>query len=291
MTLLKPGIEQKMNSKPLVLYHAGCWDGFCAAWVFRNHKDRDAEFVPVQYGSQPPDVSGRVVYILDFSYPRDVLLAMHKVAHSLVVLDHHKTAQAALDGLSFCRFDMDKSGARLTWEHFCGDEPAPWQVYYTEDRDLWLWRQADSKEINAALRSYPLTFEAWDELDATPGIISDLIIEGRAILRAENQIVNGLAAQAHETEIAGHKVLMVNATVFASEIAGKLAIGRPFGVVWFEGDDRERVYSLRSAPDGIDVSEIAKSYGGGGHKHAAGFRVSATGATGLFSAAPVSEND
>lgn len=34
-----------------------------------------------------------------------------------------------------------------------------------------------------------------------------------------------------------------------------------------------RVFSLRSTDTGPDVSEIAKAYGGGGHAHAAGFRV------------------
>ena len=30
---------------------------------------------------------------------------------------------------------------------------------------------------------------------------------------------------------------------------------------------------LRSTDDGLDVSEIAKQYGGGGHRNAAGFRM------------------
>jgi hypothetical protein len=41
--------------KPLVLYHGGCFDGFCAAWVFDKYGPDlrsvgGAEFVPVQYG-------------------------------------------------------------------------------------------------------------------------------------------------------------------------------------------------------------------------------------------------
>lgn len=34
--------------KPLVLYHASCWDGFCAAWIAK-HALGEIDAVPVQY--------------------------------------------------------------------------------------------------------------------------------------------------------------------------------------------------------------------------------------------------
>jgi oligoribonuclease NrnB/cAMP/cGMP phosphodiesterase (DHH superfamily) len=224
------------------------------------------------------------VLIVDFSYPREQLLTMKQVAASLEVLDHHKTAQAALEGLDFRVFDQSKSGGRLTWEWFYPHEPSPGLVDYTEDRDLWLWKLPGSKAVNAALRSYPLDFKLWDRLGALSGLelCAQLLDEGEAILRAEAAIVQAHVNNAFEVEIEGHKVLCVNATTMISEIGGKLAEGRPFGMTWFEGDDNERVYSLRSREGGIDVSEIAKKHGGGGHRNAAGFRAPATGATGLF---------
>lgn len=280
--------------KTLVLYHANCWDGFCAAWAF-HRADPNAEFVPVQYGDAPPDVTGRDVYVLDFSFKRDVLLAMKAAAKSLLVLDHHKTAEAELAGLDFCTFDMNKSGARLTWEFLAdrGDvHPIePWLVDYTEDRDLWLWRRPNSREINSALRTYPLDFDEWDVLYADSATLPRLINEGAAILRAEKAIIESHVRNAHETTIDGHRVLVVNATTLISEIAGELAKDRPFGVCWFEGDNNERVYSLRSRDGGVDVSEIAKRHGGGGHRNAAGFRVPATGATGVFSDGHASPDD
>ncbi len=36
-------------------------------------------------------------------------------------------------------------------------------------------------------------------------------------------------------------------------------------------------WSLRSTEEGIDVSEIAKRHGGGGHRNAAGFRAEIAG--------------
>lgn len=267
--------------KPLVMFHANCWDGFCAAWVARMALG-EIEAVPVNYGQSVPAVDGRHVYVLDFSFPREKLLAMHEDATSLLVLDHHKTAQDALAGLDFCHFDMNKSGGRLAWEYFarvCGPSPAdvtippsPWLVDYTEDRDLWRHALPNSQEVNAALRSYPLDFDLWTRQFAggMPAPLS-LVQEGAAIRRAEKQIVETHVRNARRIEIDGHQVLSVNATVLFSEIAGELAKGHPFGATYFDRQDGKRQWSLRSTAEGVDVSAIAKAHGGGGHVHAAGY--------------------
>lgn len=264
-------------SRALVLYHADCNDGFCAAWVARQSMP-NAEFVPVQYGQEPPPTAGRRVYILDFSYPREVMLSIAKDADFLFIGDHHKTANDALAGFAlqvwddfqktvFVHFDMEKSGGRLAWEHFFPGKEASWLVKYTEDRDLWRWELPKSREISAAMSSYPRDFEVWESFS-----IPALQSEGAAILRYQQQVVESLASKATEIELDGHKVLCVNATTMISEVAGKLAEGRPFGVTWFEDANGDRIYSLRSRDGGVDVSEIAKKHGGGGHRNAAGFK-------------------
>lgn len=292
--------------KPLVIYHANCWDGFCAAWVARKALGAAlVDFYPGYYGQSPPDVRGRVVYLLDFSYPREHMRKILGQARWVVVLDHHKTAQEALDGivdefvqrpdliptdlqanpngqeLPLVWFDMGKSGGRLAWEYFnrhVGPSPAdisipksPWLVDYTEDRDLWRHALDSTEEINAALRSYPLDFDLWDEFADAVGQREMFKCEGAAIRRAERQIVDTHVRNAREIEMAGHRVLSVNATVLFSEIAGELAKGRAFGACYFDRQDGRRQWSLRSSESGVDVAAIAKSRGGGGHTHAAGF--------------------
>lgn len=273
--------------KPLVIYHANCWDGFCAAWIARKALG-DCDFFPANYGQSPPDVSERVVYMLDFSYPREVMDKLLTAARRTVVLDHHKTAMEALDGFHQPEtgidiwFDMNKSGGRLTWLWFTMEgyplwtpnQPrAPWLVDYTEDRDLWRHALPHSEEINAALRSYPLDFELWDRFGAVGDVVNGtfLVQEGTAIRRAERQIVDTHVRNAREIEMAGHRIQAVNATVLFSEIAGELAKGAPFGACYFDRQDGKRQWSLRSDENGVDVSVIAKAHGGGGHVHAAGF--------------------
>lgn len=273
--------------KPLVLYHAGCADGFCTAWIAHQKFGDGAEYIPVNYGQEPPDVMGREVYILDFSYKRPVMEKLRKKAAMLVVLDHHKTAEAELAGFGatadpnaetnvVLRFDMHKSGGRLAWEYFNLGMPSPWIVDYTEDRDLWRWKLPQSKSINTGLRSYPMTFERWDDWyemtkeDRLP-LLTRLGDEGDVILRFQQQLIDQAVSVATEVDMDGHKVLSVNTTCMVSEIGERLAEGRPFAATFFIRSDGKKVWSLRSREGGIDVSEIARRHGGGGHKQAAGF--------------------
>jgi oligoribonuclease NrnB/cAMP/cGMP phosphodiesterase (DHH superfamily) len=285
------------RAKPLILYHAGCADGFCAAWIAHRKFGDDADYLPVNYNEPLPDLArqgGRDLYILDFSYNRETLIQLAQTNHSVTVLDHHKTAQAALKdlqapGLSIT-FDMEKSGGRLTWEYFQSEGrpvppmdsehyrvcyTAPWLVDYTEDRDLWRWKLPASKEVSATLASYQRDFKTWTMLyelargKEIPPV--ELCREGAAILRYQAQLVESAVANAVEIEMDGHKVLAVNATCLVSEICERLAKDRPFGASYFIHGDGRKIWSLRSREGGIDVSEVAKRHGGGGHKAASGF--------------------
>jgi oligoribonuclease NrnB/cAMP/cGMP phosphodiesterase (DHH superfamily) len=253
----------------LIIYHANCMDGFCAAWLL--HKlHPNAEFIPMNYGQSPPDVSGKNVIIADFSFKRPILLEMKEKAQSLLVLDHHKTAQADLEGLDFCVFDMNKSGARIVQDFY---QFSPTKlVDYTEDRDLWRWKLLQSKEVNASLASYPKDFAIWDNLeDRLKENFISIVQEGMAILRYQDQVAKDHYSKPVLVTIRGHQVHCVNATTLFSDIAGKLAEGMPFGVAWFRRQDGKYQFSLRSRNEAVDVSEIAKSFGGGGHRNAAGF--------------------
>lgn len=271
----------------LVIYHGSCTDGFCAAWLLRKYLGNDAKYWPTQHGEEPPaklDLQNRDIYIVDFSYPRDVLISMNELCKpgKLVVLDHHKTAAAELADLPFATFDMNKSGARLTWDYLASGPWSNdiimtiyrnWLVDYTEDRDLWRFALPESRAINAAIRSYPLNFEEWDKLSLMG--VHEIATEGRAIQRYRDQLIESHVRNARTIELAGHQITAAPCTAgeIISEVAEKLAEGMPFGACYFDIPEGYRVFSLRSREGGIDVSDLAKHFGGGGHKHAAGFKI------------------
>ena len=103
--------------KKICIYHGNCADGFGAAWVVRKALG-DIAFVAETYQNPPPDVTGKDVIMVDFSYKRPVLLEMAEKAHSILILDHHKTAWNDLIDLPTtirAIFDMNRSGAMLAY--------------------------------------------------------------------------------------------------------------------------------------------------------------------------------
>ena len=170
---------QKPN---VVLYHAECMDGFGAAWALWKRFPQ-ARFVPVKHGfPQPEGLDDQHVVMVDFSYHRDDILALADRTASLQILDHHITAEAALADLPFAYFDMDRSGAVLAWE-WAHTQPIPWLLQYVQDKDLWHWQLPHSREISAALASYPFDFATWEQFQ-----FDTLKIEGTGILRHTKKI-------------------------------------------------------------------------------------------------------
>lgn len=264
-----------MNAKPLCIYHHGCADGFAAAWAVRQHYGEDnVDFHGGIYGEAPPDITDRAVIMVDFSYPREILLPMIEQARSVLILDHHQSAAEHLVDLpSKARaiFDMTRSGAMLTWDHFFTGQMPPVLFDHIQDRDLWRFALRGTAEIMAALYSYPMDFQTWDYL--MPRLLT-LHSEGAVILRKHRSDIEALVKSATR-KISFGGVLVPAANVpymFASDVGGELAKGQAFAATYYD-DAEGRRWSLRSAPDGADVAKIAEAFGGGGHKHAAGFRM------------------
>ena len=262
-----------------ILYHAGCDDGFGAAYAIWLKHGSQAEYIPVQYGQDFPAVSpGEAVYVVDFSYPRDILQSVAEKC-DLIVLDHHKTAMDELENLPFAYFDMNKSGAVLAWEYFHPNDPIPMLLAYVQDYDLWTKKLPHTEENKAWRGSFPRTFSAWQEMDQAVSLDDIWKTQGEAILRSEQMHIKRRVAQAFEVTIDNHVILAVNETQHFSEVAGELAKDTryPFGACFFVRDDGLKIWSLRSDRNlgDFDVSAVAKQRGGGGHRNAAGFKESA----------------
>lgn len=277
-------------TKTICIYHANCADGFTAAWAVREALGDKVDFIPAGYGDEPPEVSGADVIIVDFSYKRPVLERMALSARSIIVLDHHKTAandlhaipapaggwgsHQACAGNPVAIFDMDRSGAQIAWDYFCTGA-RPYLIDIVADRDLWVWREPLSREINAVIGSHEMTWDTWHDLAARLQADADIgrvAAEGEAILRAHDKLVRQvIAVSRRRMVIGGHDVPVAAAPyALASDTAGTMAENEPFAATYVDGP-KGRAFSLRSRNDGMDVSEIAKTYGGGGHRGAAGF--------------------
>ncbi len=256
--------------KPLCIYHGNCADGFTAAWAVRKALGDEIEFHAGVHQNPPPDVSKRHVVMVDFSYKRPVLDEMFRKADSLLILDHHKTAAEDLTGLRepfgpgwkrhldnvyqdvcencqqpYALFDMDRSGAQIAWDFFLPQERRPRIVDYVADRDLWRFLMPFSREIAAAVFSYPYDFGAWDEIAAQ--VESDLgkfAAQGAAIERKHHKdIAELVGVMKRRMVIGGHDVPVANLPYTLTSDAGHLmAKGEPFAACYWDTPDG-RVFS------------------------------------------------
>lgn len=266
----------------LILYHGDCPDGFCAAFIAKTQYPK-AELIPCTYGVPPPDVTGKDVLVVDFSWPRLQTLEISSKANSIRIFDHHKTAEKELEGLAFATFDMNRSGATLTWDLLFPGKERPWFVLYVEDRDLWRWALPNSKEISGYLMALPQTMEAWSILwDLDQAAAADY---GTAIRLHIDHYIEKIVAQRRVGHFHDHPTLIVNAAYpNISDVCDALLTmqkGDGIALGWFERGDGRTQFSLRSRGE-LDVSAIARDHGGGGHKNAAGFELSRKSARALL---------
>ena len=208
----------------------------------------------------------------------------------------------------FLRFAGEQSGARLAWNYFHPGEPLPLLLQHVEDVDLWRFALPASRAITRSLRLLPFDLAIWeqtiaDAASAEHPAYRQLQWQGEAIEHFIRREVDRLAdsplvrvarlrgepcdpmqavRHGQETVGEGDSTWLTQAAVaincdglFASELGHELARrhARPALIWQLTGDGTVRA-SLRAVGD-CDVAVIASRYGGGGHRHAAGFRLPA----------------
>ena len=283
-------MNTELSMKPLIIYHGNCADGFSAAWCFWRKYHDSADYVAGVYQQDPPAVAGRDVYLVDFSYKAPVVARMLEQANSVTLIDHHKTAiddlrplkeaEIATNGNGmgdrfgwFC--DLNRSGATLAWDYLNPGEPRPLLLGHIEDRDLWRFKLAGTREIQAFVFSHEYTFEQWDRLMAAdPVELMKMTAAGAAIERKHHKdVVELVGVCKRRMTIAGHDVPVASLPyTMVSDAAHLMAQGEPFAACYWDTAEG-RTFGLRAADSGLDVSDVARNYGGGGHAKAAGFTV------------------
>lgn len=275
-------------------------DGKCAAfWVYLSagiHDGYDAKFIPINYGIEFPfkDIRpNEQIYIVDYSLMPDDMRKLLNITKDVTWIDHHKTAieryadfETPIRGI---RYD-GVAGCMLTycWLHHMterGDgEPkqfdlsmtkdAPMFTKYVADYDVWSFEYGDDT------RHFHVGFDVYDKAPEDKiwqtlleeDITKNIIEEGKIIIKYRDNLAKEYCeSKGFETEFEGHKVFAMNIGLagsdwFKSIDDGSYDILMPFS---YNGKSGNWSYSMYSKT--IDVSVIAKKYGGGGHKGASGF--------------------
>jgi oligoribonuclease NrnB/cAMP/cGMP phosphodiesterase (DHH superfamily) len=268
--------------KPItVLYHAECPDGFGAAYAAWKKIGSRADYLPVKYGNPPPaGLINKQIYIVDFSFPEDILGLLVKNNKKVVVLDHHISSQNRLGKASEYVFDLKHSGAYLAWKYFHPRLPIPLLIKYLEDQDLWKFNLPQSHNLTTYINTIPKNFKDWKKLEANLEKTSkrkEMGKQGAFLLNYIENMINWLVEnRSEEVKFAGRRVLVVNNSYkpITSQLGHALYQKHPpLSIVWSERAG-QRNFSLRSNGK-INVAKIAEKYGGGGHPAAAGFSLPA----------------
>ncbi|HEY0010725.1 MAG TPA: hypothetical protein VGB97_02300 [Candidatus Paceibacterota bacterium] len=267
------------SPKTLILYHGGCPDGFGGAYAAWKKFGDQAEYIPLHRGVPAPDaIDGNDVYLIDFTYTRDVMDDILARAASVIVLDHHEGVQDVVEAMPEYVYDSARSGATIAWGYFHPGVPVPKLLSYVEDDDIYRFTFPETKPLLTYLIIQPLDFVVWDEIarkleDPTEGAI---ILEKAAAYR---EYFEHLAEQAVEkanlVSFEGEEIYFANShphKTMKSLIGNLLAKKKgPFALVV---SAHPNGYGVSIRGDGtVNVAKIAEKYGGNGHPNSAGFLI------------------
>jgi nanoRNase/pAp phosphatase (c-di-AMP/oligoRNAs hydrolase) len=258
----------------LVIYHGNCTDGFSAAYAAWKKFGNQAQYLGMNHGEyhELPDVDGKIVYILDFSFSPELYEQLLNRAHDVILLDHHKSAYKLLCNCKGCFFDLTRSGAMIAWQYFHPQTPVPDFIRYVQDMDLYQFNYTQTEPFYRGIASLPNEFDMWQKLE-NPDFLQQILDKGQIIQEFYLSQVRELARDAKPITIDGEHGLMVNAHgMFTTDIAHILASqSGTFGLVWSDKEKQVKC-GMRSLPS-YDASRIAIEFGGGGHPQSCAFTV------------------
>ena len=219
----------------MVIYHANCNDGFGAAFSAWKLLGNRAEYIACTHGTEPPDVKGKKVICLDFSFNNPVTKKLIEEADDFWILDHHKSAMVELHDISNALFDMNKSGAMLAWEFFHPGKEPPKFIQYIQDRDLWKFELPYSREFSAAFDMIPWEFEEYEKFE-DDSVFDDAVKRGSYILAYARTVIKKVCEKASKRRFNNYDVMIVNSPHWMSEIGAKLAPDCDFAMIWYYDD-------------------------------------------------------
>lgn len=286
-----------MSRDPVyVIYHSNCPDGLAASWVYLHyHKTKGIstdhiKLIPASAGKAPTNLewSGTHVILLDISFKRSELLDIASKALTVKILDHHQSASTELSG-EFppnvtLKFDMNRCGAQLAWDEWFSLYDYPWFINAIADRDLWAWKDNDSRPIGKYLfeKKYFGSHEEFGKLiNWGNNEIEHAVTVGKTMIEIDEKNVEHYVSIAIPCILKAHdkdyKVYLTGCPHnYASEVGNALCSKDcDFAVAWRYDFEKDEWYlSCRATKNEIDLSVICSKFAsGGGHKKAAGFTI------------------
>lgn len=267
-------------------YHSADLDGHCSGAIVK-HKYPDCEMIGINYGQEFPWETiepGEKVFMVDFCLqPFSDMQRLNEIC-KLYWIDHHKTA---IDASRECDFmasgdqflSSEKAGCELTWWYIMECQ-ATSSVFLLGRYDVWD-HAADKDVLNFqyGMRMYtdtrPDNQTLWKMIFY--GDARNVAAIGKTILDYEqNQNAKFCNAYAFETMLNGMVAICANRGFTNSKVFDSVYNpAKHHLMITFcrlKPPAGKWTVSLYSTREDVDCGAIAKAFGGGGHKGAAGFQ-------------------
>lgn len=258
--------------------------------IYTDYFEKDVNVFEVDYVMDLPldKVNDEeLVFFVDYSFKENTLHVLTELMAKdcqIIWIDHHTSSlnlcekYPQLKDIEGIRQD-GISGAALTYMfiHDVAFDDVPLYIRLVSDYDCWKYKYGDTTthfKLGVETHPYDALDKIWDKLyDDTSEHreeTQNLINVGKTIKQYIDNDNNYYRDHfAYESEIDGHKVLVVNKKS-NSWVFGDRYNDYPL-VMTYVFDGTNYTYSIFSSNPDVDCSEIAKKFGGGGHKGAAGF--------------------
>lgn len=263
------------------VYHHNDLDGRCSAAIlniyFSKDMKLDKQFIEIDYKDEI-DVDAieeeELVYILDFSFKPEVMRRVKERTKKIIWIDHHKTAMeySYKEDTAGLR-DTGDAACALTWKYFFHDQESPAFVDLIADYDTWTFALEDSMPFHEGMKIVDNgpTAKIWKTMLGNPAIINEIVESGYICIDyRDNYCKEMRQAAGYKVILDGHVGYALNVYGFGSSAFGDVIDRDDIEmVVSYIHDGKQYTVGLYSQK--IDVAEIAKLHGGGGHTGAAGF--------------------
>jgi len=266
-----------------ICFHHNDPDGCASGAIVRHALGKDVPLIESDYDVtvipwEKVEQAERVI-VVDFSFPREDMIRLAD-GREFIWIDHHKSAMLEFEeiGRDWKGIrDISEAGCVLTWKYFFPNQPTPKAIVLIGDRDIWRWAEKDTGAFNESLynRNHLADNDAlWEPLfKDDQETLARMIKEGEWLREINLDNVDRLMrGRSFEVQFERYKTLAVNAS--GNGDIGNYGRERGYEIVYcymdkMQPDGLATVVTLFS--NKVDVSEIAKKYGGGGHAGAAGF--------------------
>lgn len=268
-----------------ILYHGGCPDGYGSAFAFWKQLGGSAIYLGVRHGTPYRTFISLLsrsdtVFVVDFCFDLPTTAKLIDQVGGVVILDHHVSNQPVIEwaqqnGAPRSIYDVDRSGAMISWQYANPDVPPPLLIQYIQDRDLWRFNLPDTKDFCEGLWAVGYDPYYWDQIVHEPRLYTLCCMTGTILRANKDKIVERLVRTVHYIDVLKFRhVPAVNCQVYHSEVGAALLErykDAPFVAIYSDQGDRQR-WSFR-AHEGVDISGLAEQLGGGGHAAAAGCHI------------------